>query len=789
MADCLIKKVATVNVYENKNEVRTFGFMAGDKNTPVVEVKFKHLFGESNLSNCKLRWVLVDDVGSLVVGEVSITQDNEAFIQLPNSLFVGERKMKVQLTVASADGDKLLNLQQFTDLKVVNGLVGEIAEPVYQILLNSLQDEIAKYKEKVFESMQQLNTQYADSKASLEDYLLNAENGGNAEFLQGYSPTNFSRVEETIATLKASTKWKVGDVVQVLGYYEKGDGAHHLRKISTVDDGIGELLANSLFANVVRDSDLNVGSYGIKANDISFIDTNARILEKLIKLNRRIVFEIGNYYIRNLKINQSVITIFGKSIDLYHDRPHTNIYTDGADFITENLNTSPIYRINGVRFCSKNYSGLCFSSSNGNGVGGNFQNVFFDGFEKAFYSSSYLDSFRGKNISFRKCIYGFHSELASNNSTIDTLDILGCVFGVNMSGLQSSIVNVHAGGVVPKEILDRFDYGFLIKSNNVSGMYVEGYAYSSDTSHLYKMYILAIPNINAEVGYSFSYNDIAFPKSGDFSNARHILFTGSWFGNNSSRAFTTITIKNCNNNPTKIYTLPTCNIIPNIISENYIDGTNPLMFGIEVVIPIGTVYSNGFIKIEPKHFAQKIINLLTTNVEYSIYDESSKKLRALERGIYELSVDFFSPTLSKDFTFSHTTRNRQNIEKNITKTLKLTANQTTTVTSNFFHNGFLAIALFTNLTKEELATLEIIVKLKHVGFSRISNVSYSNIEMLDNLNYIEEMKEVGIYEEFKNTLQEIKIYKESLRTEKNILILDPIIPIEILSFAKEKGFE
>ncbi|MGL5717809.1 MAG: collagen-like triple helix repeat-containing protein, partial [Paraclostridium sp.] len=108
--------------------------------------KFNHLWGEDNLSECKLRWVLVDDIGSLLIGEVPITPENKAIVELPNELFTGERRMKVQLTVASCDGKRVLNLQQFTDLKVINNLAtNEVVEPVYNILINKLHDDADKY--------------------------------------------------------------------------------------------------------------------------------------------------------------------------------------------------------------------------------------------------------------------------------------------------------------------------------------------------------------------------------------------------------------------------------------------------------------------------------------------------------------------------------------------------------------------------------------------------------------------------------------------------------------------
>ena len=301
MADCcLIKKVATVEVYENKNEVRAYGFMAGDRNTPVMEVRFKHLWGESNLSTCKLRWIIVDDVGSLLVGEVPIQSDNTALINLPNELFTGDRRMKVQLTLASCDGERILNLQQFTDLKVINNLAAnEVVEPVYQILINAIYDESQKYLKELETSYTQkygsLDSLYKSARASLEQYLITAENGGNAEFLQGYSPAHFQKVENTINDLIASKKYKVGDVVQVLGYYSAGDGSNHKRKIETTDSGFGVLLSNGLYANIlIENGELNLLHLGVEVetqyNWLDNVDfTKARRnWEKLNKVARLI---------------------------------------------------------------------------------------------------------------------------------------------------------------------------------------------------------------------------------------------------------------------------------------------------------------------------------------------------------------------------------------------------------------------------------------------------------------------------------------------------------------------
>lgn len=277
MADCcLIKKVATVEVYENKNEVRAYGFMAGDRNTPVMEVRFKHLWGESNLSSCKLRWIIVDDVGSLLVGEVPIQSDNTALINLPNELFTGDRRMKVQLTVASCDGERILNLQQFTDLKVINSLApNEVVEPVYQILINAIYDESQKYLKELETSYTQkygsLDSLYKNARASLEQYLITAENGGNAEFLQGYSPAHFQKVENTINDLIASTKYKVGDIVEVLGYYSTGDGGGHKRQKKPVEyNGADAVIgADGSIWGIVHSEEVHVSWFGAKGDGVT----------------------------------------------------------------------------------------------------------------------------------------------------------------------------------------------------------------------------------------------------------------------------------------------------------------------------------------------------------------------------------------------------------------------------------------------------------------------------------------------------------------------------------------
>ena len=81
---------------------------------------------------------------------------------------------------------------------------------------------------------------------------------------------------------------RVGDIVEVLGYYEVGDGAGHKRIIANEDDGSGVQLNNKLWANIVHNGEVNSSWFGCKYNSLQSTRTNYTNLLKAVNYNQTV---------------------------------------------------------------------------------------------------------------------------------------------------------------------------------------------------------------------------------------------------------------------------------------------------------------------------------------------------------------------------------------------------------------------------------------------------------------------------------------------------------------------
>ena len=98
------------------------------------------------------------------------------------------------------------------------------------------------------------------------------------------------RVIDTIDELK-KLDLKLNNVVEVLGYYSKDDGATHKRVISQTDDGSGVQLLNGLWANIIIEKDINVKCFGAKGDNVF---DNTEILQKCLNYQNEKLTSITN---------------------------------------------------------------------------------------------------------------------------------------------------------------------------------------------------------------------------------------------------------------------------------------------------------------------------------------------------------------------------------------------------------------------------------------------------------------------------------------------------------------
>lgn len=158
--------------------------------------------------------------------------------------------------------------------------------------------------------------------------------------------------EDNIEELKKSARYKVGDVVEVLGYYEKGDGAGHLRqKKATGYSGEDGVIGadGSIWGLTTQDVDLSW--FGCRYGDYD----NRENIQKALDYANKITFD-GTYVVKSfvgdncLYIQGRILNIEGKNrstSEIVFDTPTPvrsglRIYNchgfDGSKFMLSNKN-------------------------------------------------------------------------------------------------------------------------------------------------------------------------------------------------------------------------------------------------------------------------------------------------------------------------------------------------------------------------------------------------------------------------------------------------------------------
>ena len=116
--------------------------------------------------------------------------------------------------------------------------------------------------------------------------------------------TRFNEVKERIKAVQFPNieslklkNLKVGDIVEVLGYYSTGDGAEHKRIIASEDDGSGVQLKNGLYANILHNGEVNANWFGAKGDGITDDTVNIKKAINYLKENNTLYFQQKTYLI------------------------------------------------------------------------------------------------------------------------------------------------------------------------------------------------------------------------------------------------------------------------------------------------------------------------------------------------------------------------------------------------------------------------------------------------------------------------------------------------------------
>lgn len=148
-----------------------------------------------------------------------------------------------------------------------------------------------------------------------------------------------AKVYNTIVEMQKDSKLKAGKVVEVLGYYQAGDGAGHKRVIADSDDGSGVQLGNGLWANVIKTPQTTVDHFGARGDGVTgdsdviikmhnWDKSTVRFSDKTYLIDKPLPIQWYCNYIGDDKGIFNGTTVFKASDDLtsFFDTVRTDVY-------------------------------------------------------------------------------------------------------------------------------------------------------------------------------------------------------------------------------------------------------------------------------------------------------------------------------------------------------------------------------------------------------------------------------------------------------------------------------
>ena len=182
-----------------------------------------------------------------------------------------------------------------------DSLVEALYEAIKKLLDIYLGDVKKELQEELKKAIESLNTKLEELKLELDEYTQE-----KIQEIQLACDRLLLIAEHkvwkanTIEGLKQMQFLKSGDVVEVLGYYQAGDGANHKRVIADSDDGSGVQLENELWANIVPNKNVRMAHFGIEGKGYGIKDETVSVqkyIDFCYRNNIVCVFDIKEVFI------------------------------------------------------------------------------------------------------------------------------------------------------------------------------------------------------------------------------------------------------------------------------------------------------------------------------------------------------------------------------------------------------------------------------------------------------------------------------------------------------------
>lgn len=342
---------------------------------------------------------------------MGVIKDNDKFY------FVEAGEIEVPEDALDKDGQEIVEDEYYYLNE--NGVGLQREEPLYyyQPILHTRRVKNKLVADVNIETMEDLRSQVVDTDTIHEHGLATLND----------IPQTF----DTIARLQKSFWLREGQVVEVLGYYEAGDGAGHKRIIASEDDGSGVQLNNGLWANIVHNGEVNVSWFGAKGDGVTD-DTEA--IQKALDFSKIVELD-AKYYIVSSTLNiprdyqkisgkgkrQSVIKAIDINFDVLNLSSKDWAQLTGFMIITEH-NKGWIAGQIGSLATSKAIN--CKSSTHNL-----FENLHIQGFDIGIYFGSDSWTQNILDVKLYSCNTGLEGDGEFNNIDIQSSTFHHCVLG------------------------------------------------------------------------------------------------------------------------------------------------------------------------------------------------------------------------------------------------------------------------------------------------------------------------------------------------------------------------